>query len=84
MKILNIPSYRFGQAKPIGERIFHIGETVKILRRGGTMIPPRPINRPSDPGLDRVKDSSLYNHIHYGNGSRECSAVCASVALFDI
>ena len=51
MKILNISTYRFGQAKPVGERIFHIGETVKILQRGHN-VPPWPTNRPSDPGLD--------------------------------
>ena len=28
MKILNIPPYRFGQAKHVGERIFQIGQTV--------------------------------------------------------
>ena len=28
MKILKIPTYSFGQAKPIGEGIFQIGQTV--------------------------------------------------------
>ena len=31
MRILNIPTFRFGQAKPVSERIFQIGHLVKIL-----------------------------------------------------
>ena len=50
MKTLNIPFYRFGQAKTVVGRIFYIGEMVKILQ-----CAPRPTNRPSDPGLHKVK-----------------------------